>query len=87
MKRLCILIILFLLLMGTNAHAYQNAAGQNQNVFMEATRQTWRGAGKAITWTVKVPYLAGKYILTELCRPFVPIRNKLVDMFGVEVQE
>ena len=72
--------------------AYQNigyvtsAQQQHQNKFIAVTKQLSKATGTAAVWTVKAPYKVGKYFLTEMFRPFVPIRNKLIDMFGVEVE-
>lgn len=74
-----------------NPSAYgsrQNTAQpQHQNVFSKTVGNVSKGIGTGAVWTIKAPYKVGKYILTEMFRPFVPIRNKMIDMFGVEVQE
>lgn len=70
------------------ARGYQNPQGQQQEgKFTGAMKQIGRGTRTAAVWTVKGPYLAVKYVVTEIFRPFVPIRNKLIDIFGVEVRE
>lgn len=77
----------------SDAHgAYQNVGyvsnnqNQDQNKLSGAMKQISNGVSTAAVWTVKAPYQVGKYLVTEIFRPFVPIRNKLVDWFGVEVE-
>ncbi len=69
------------------AKGYQNPEAQQQGKFTGAMKEMTDGVTTAGVWTVKAPYLVGKYVVTEIFRPFVPIRDKLIDMFGVEVRE
>jgi len=74
------------------ARGYRNVGyiQQNQepqNKFTGAMSAMADGAKTAGVWTVRGPYLVGKYVVTEIFRPFVPIRDKLIDTFGVRVEE
>lgn len=48
---------------------------------------TAKGISKSVAWTGKGIYKTGEYLITELLRPIRPITSKMVDWFGVTVEE
>jgi len=48
---------------------------------------TAKGAGKTIYWTGKGMYKVAEFIVVEAFRPIKAITNKMVDIWGVSVEE
>ena len=93
MKRIFASIILSTLLV-FNANICALAATKKANPVVKITNSvgrgiawTAKGIGKSIFWTGKGIYKVAEFFVVETFRPIKAITNKIIDVWGVPVEE
>ena len=84
---LFICIVVFFIVIYVPARASAFPGSQLPGKVVQGVVWTAKGIGKTIYWTVKGTYIITEYFVVEAFRPVTAVTQKMVDIWGVPVEE
>jgi len=83
LKKWWVLLFLLISMVGLSAFSGQGLARKTGHGMVAGAK----GVGKALVWSAKGVYRLTELAVGEVFRPIRPLTNKMVDLWGVPVEE